>query len=107
MNTYSDYLKSEDWHTKRGIKYSSGKGCAICSSKDNLNIHHLNYRNLTDVSQSDLRILCRRCHKLAHNLYKKGKIRFKSDNHHSRFTLIKTAVKKELGLTSVNLFKQL
>lgn len=103
---YKDYLKSDDWKQKRTIKRKRRNQCAICNSKDNLDIHHLNYRDLFDVEQSDLRVLCRRCHFLAHDLYKTGKFKFKSTNHNSRFVLIKTAVKKELGLSRVNLFSE-
>lgn len=101
---YQDYLKSDDWLTKRYLKKLKAKQCAICSTKDNLHVHHLNYRNLVDVEMSDLRVLCKRCHFLAHDLHKAGKFSFKSTNHHSRFALLKTAVKKELGLTKANLF---
>lgn len=101
---YKDYLKSEDWLTKRYLKRLKRNNCAICNSKDKLDVHHLNYRNLVDVLQSDLRVLCRRCHFLAHDLHKQGKIVFTSTNHHSRFTLIKTAVKKHLELQGKNLF---
>lgn len=101
---YKQYLKSNDWKTKRARKYKKPRRCAICASTENLDVHHLNYRNLFDVLQSDLRVLCRRCHYLAHDLHKQGKIKFKSTDHNSRFILIKIAVKKHLGLTGKNLF---
>jgi hypothetical protein len=53
-----------------------------------------------------LRVLCRRCHFLAHELLKKGKFAFSSKSHHSRFTLLKSAVKKELGMATKNLFRE-
>lgn len=103
--SYRDYLKSDDWKQKRATKRSKNNNCAICNStEDILDTHHLNYRNLFDVKQSDLRVLCRRCHFLAHDLMKQGKLVFSNDNHHSKFTLTKTAVKKELGLTGKNMF---
>jgi 5-methylcytosine-specific restriction endonuclease McrA len=101
---YGEYLRSEDWLTKRYLKKLKAKQCGICGSRKNLDVHHLNYRNLYDVELSDLRVLCRRCHFLAHDLHRAGKIRFTSTNHHSRFALIKTAVKKELGITGQNMF---
>lgn len=101
---YKEYLKSEDWVQKRRLKRRKRLRCAICAATDELDIHHLNYRNLYDVQQSDLRRLCRRCHFLTHKLYKEGKIIFRNDNHHSRFAIIKCAVKKELGITNVNMF---
>jgi len=103
---YKSYLKSTDWKEKRYLKRKRKRGnrCSICASTNNLDVHHLNYRNLVDVLQSDLRILCRRCHFLAHDLIQKGKIRFKSNNHHSKFTIIKHYVKKELGIMNKNMF---
>lgn len=101
---YKEYLKSDDWKEKRKRKYKKPRKCAICASTEKLDVHHLNYKNLVDVDSSDLRVLCHRCHFLAHELQKSGKIKFTSSNHHSRFALIKTAVKKELGLTGKNMF---
>ena len=102
---YKDYLNTEDWKEKRKNKYQKQRRCAICASESNLNVHHLNYKDLVNVTNSDLRVLCQRCHYLTHDLYKRGKFKFRSDNHHSRFAIIKTAVKKELGLTGKNMFK--
>lgn len=101
---YSDYLKSSDWKHKRFLKRKKKQNCAICNSKENLDTHHLNYRNLFGVKQSDLRILCRDCHFLAHKLMKQGKIKFTTDNHHSRFTILKAGVKKAKGLSTTNMF---
>jgi len=106
---YADYLKSIDWKNKREEKLSrklgTKKRCAICASEENLNIHHLSYQvDLTKVEQKDLRVLCKRCHSLTHELFKNGKLKFKSKNHHSRFVLTKTAVKKELGISKENMF---
>lgn len=106
--SYQQYLQSEDWKQKRNLKRSKKLRCAICSHTGNrgnpIDVHHLNYRNLHDVQQSDLRKFCRRCHSLTHELMKQGKIVFRSDNHHSRFAIIKTAVKKHLGTTKQNMF---
>jgi hypothetical protein len=101
---YKEYLESRDWKEKRKLKLLKGKGCGICGSCK-VDIHHLNYKNLTDVDMTDLRRLCRRCHFLAHDLFKQGKITFRSTNHHSRFAIIKNAVKKELGIYHKNMFK--
>ena len=103
--TYTEYLKSSDWKQKRDQKIKRKLNrCAICSSTENIDIHHLNYKNLIDVEQSDLRKLCRRCHYFAHQLLKEGKIVFNGSNHHSRFAIIKNAVKKGLGIYHKNMF---
>ena len=104
--SYAEYLQSEDWKQKRSSKRKKKNRCAICASTSQLDVHHLNYRNLYDVTGSDLRVLCRRCHFLAHKLLKIGAIKFKSDNHHSRFIIIKAAVKKKLGIGNQNMFSQ-
>lgn len=102
---YREYLKSEDWINKRYQKRLRQNRCAICASTENLDIHHLNYKNLVDVSMDDLRVLCRRCHFLAHDLHKAGKLKFRNTNANSRYTLLKLAVKKELGITKKNMFR--
>lgn len=101
---YQDYLKSEDWKNKRNKKRSKKLRCSICASTEKIDVHHLNYKNLYDVEQTDLRKLCRRCHYLTHELHKRGKIVFRNKNHHSRFAIIKSAVKKELGISGKNMF---
>ena len=101
---YGEYLKTEDWANKRYFKRLKRNNCGICNAKKNLDVHHLNYKKLYDVEQTDLRVLCRRCHFLAHDLQKAGKLVFKSTNHHSRFALLKIAVKKELKITARNFF---
>jgi 5-methylcytosine-specific restriction endonuclease McrA len=106
---YNDYLKSKDWREKKTSKHNRKGGlkkrCAICGSREKLDVHHLSYKKeLQAVEQKDLRIFCRRCHYLAHKLFKEGKIVFKNDNHHSRFALTKNAIKRELGLKQENLF---
>ena len=100
---YKEYLKSDHWKQLRAKKRRYR--CAICASTENLDTHHLIYKNLYDVETSDLRKLCRICHYTAHALMKKGKIRFRSTNHHSRFAITKAAVKKELGYGNRNMFK--
>lgn len=68
-------------------------------------MHHLNYRNLYDVTTADLRVLCRRCHYLAHDLQRIGELVFSSTDHNHRWALLKNAVKTHLGLGTVNLFR--
>lgn len=94
---YRQYLQSDDWKKKRARKRAKRDRCAICGDTKRLDVHHLNYRNWTDVQMSDLRVLCRRCHEVAHGLMKRGVIRFKSDSHHSRFAITKNAVRREIG----------
>lgn len=101
---YKEYLLSDDWKQKRRQKLLKKRHCAVCSSKKELHVHHLNYKNLFDVEMSDLRVLCKRCHFLAHDLMKEGKIKYKKTNHHSRFVILKTAIHKYLGTKGQSLF---
>ena len=98
---YKNYLNSSDWKLKRKAKLATTRRCAICGSEENIDIHHLIYKDLFNVERKDLRVLCRRCHFLTHDLFDKGLIKFNSTNHNSRFTLIKTAVKKYLGISNI------
>jgi len=105
---YRKYLESNEWKILRAkkLKKNNKYRCAICKSNERLNVHHLFYRNnLANTKLTDLRMLCHRCHELIHKLEKEGKIKYKNKNHHSRFGIIKGAVKKELGIPKVNLFK--
>lgn len=101
---YQKYLESEDWRSKRSEKMNRRGGakrrCAICGQADGiLDVHHLKYAaELTAVPQSDLRVLCRRCHDLAHALIRAGVLKFTKDNDAHRFVLTKTAVKRALGI---------
>lgn len=93
---YRKYLKSNDWKRKRLKKRSRRDRCAICGDTRHLDVHHLNYRNWTDVTMSDLRVLCRRCHELAHDLLRRGVIVYRSENHHHRFVVTKNALHRYL-----------
>lgn len=95
---YREYLKSPDWQKKRSKKRAKRDRCAVCGDTQHLDVHHLNYRNWTDVLLSDLRVLCRRCHTLAHELMNRGVIRFKAESsHQSRFAITKNAIRREIG----------
>lgn len=102
---YREYLKSEDWKKKRNKKLCKKRRCWICWEVKNLDVHHLFYKNWYDVENSDLRVLCRRCHYKTHDLMKDWVINFKEwVSHHSRFATIKYYVAKELWFHGTNMF---
>lgn len=104
---YEDYLKSEDWKLKREQKLSKKSRCAICLRGDTLEVHHLFYRNLHDVQNSDLRVLCHSCHSLSHTLEKEGKFCPKDyKTHNGKFAALKAKVKKEKGLSNKSWLSQ-
>lgn len=93
---YKQYLTSKDWKAKR-TKKIRGRKCAICHSGKGLHVHHLIYRKWTDVKQSDLRVLCWRCHKLVHRLIDTGKLKYDGP-HDRRWILTVNAVHRELDI---------
>jgi hypothetical protein len=60
---YRQYLKSSWWQQKRiQILERDKYQCTICSSKEDLQVHHKNYNNLWQELDSDLITLCKGCH---------------------------------------------
>lgn len=98
---YREYLKSDHWKHLRRSKLKHKTRCGICGSRQNIQIHHLIYRNIYDVKTSDLRRLCGRCHQTVHELMKSGKLKITSKSHHGIWCHTKSAVKKELGLSKM------
>lgn len=94
---YQQYLESPHWKKTRARKRNRAKQCGICGATERLDVHHLNYRNLIDVEMSDLRVLCRHCHEVAHQLHREGAYQFTSTNHHHRWAILKSAVKRHLS----------
>lgn len=70
---YRAYLETEHWRTLRADLFEiRGCHCAICSANEQLDAHHLAYRNLTDCTPDDLMPLCRPCHELVHSWHSSG-----------------------------------
>jgi hypothetical protein len=86
-NKYREYLRSEDWQNKRAEKNRRVKvrRCAFCPAQGALDLHHLIYRNLTDVTTADLRFACRACHDTIHRLLREGRLRYTSTHAMHRF----------------------
>ena len=72
---YSEYLKSPAWKTRRTERAEiDGWKCAICGSDENLNVHHLTYKNIGNENvQTDLVTLCRKCHASLHRIREHSK----------------------------------
>jgi len=71
MNTvqYQEYLQSDHWKNLRRVKLEqAGYKCSKCGSAFTLQVHHLNYRNILDVNEKDLVVLCRYCHEKEHGI---------------------------------------
>jgi len=69
---YGTFLKTLYWKSiSKQVKDSSGRKCRLCSSKENLVVHHNTYKNhgkehFNHVQNHDLVCLCSRCHNLYH-----------------------------------------
>lgn len=61
-----EYLKSDHWRELRGRKLKANPCCQTCGIDKNLDVHHMQYKNLYDVELSDLMTLCRPCHNKVH-----------------------------------------
>lgn len=60
---YSEYIRSPDWKKKREKAFKLlGKKCNRCNSKEFLEVHHVNYKNLYKETKYDVEILCYKCH---------------------------------------------
>jgi hypothetical protein len=64
----TEYLKSDHWKAVRGrALLRAGGYCAGCRRQmRHLEVHHLTYRNLGQEKESDLMVLCHRCHEKEH-----------------------------------------
>lgn len=61
------YLHSEHWKTLRLHALDHhGRKCHNCQSTRFLDVHHLRYSSIYDVTVDDLQILCRPCHDKTH-----------------------------------------
>lgn len=61
------YLFSEHWKNLRIQAFKEwGRHCHRCPATTRLDVHHLRYRRLYDVTVQDLQILCRKCHEREH-----------------------------------------
>lgn len=65
---YARYMQSETWRDLRTLMLDIyGHRCAICSSPDELQVHHLTYDRFGgDELLTDLQVLCKTCHEDAH-----------------------------------------
>lgn len=69
--SYNDYINSDLWkHRKEAYKImrSNDFKCDICGIKNNLEVHHKHYENVTNETAKDLMLLCHKCHGVKHGL---------------------------------------
>lgn len=62
-----DFYKSEGWaKTRSYILKRDSYMCQDCKSKDNLHVHHIKYKQVSNLAR-DLITLCSDCHKKIHS----------------------------------------
>lgn len=71
---YNAYLASEHWDvTRKRIRKRDGYNCVLCEEPVQ-EVHHINYRTMTDVWDHDLMSTCQPCHSLIHRAIVAGYI---------------------------------
>lgn len=67
LETYYDYLSSDDWKAKRLLVLDRCNYiCEGCGIKRASQVHHLTYRNIGNEFLFELKGLCSDCHKRLH-----------------------------------------
>jgi hypothetical protein len=63
----AEYLNSAEFtHKRKACFRRFASRCALCGSRDNLEVHHRTYENFGDEKPEDLTLLCHDCHALFH-----------------------------------------
>lgn len=67
---HKTFIKSPEWKAIRlNLLRLRGKKCEVCGSKNNIQVHHLNYKRFGgNELTSDLKILCGKHHQKTHGL---------------------------------------
>ena len=69
--TYSEYLLSRHWKAKRRHIFEIRKHtCEICNKHltTRFEVHHLSYSSIGDEPDTDLQLLCHKCHTELHRI---------------------------------------
>lgn len=65
---YREYLLTEHWQeTRERALWRADRQCRLCSSTEDLNVHHRTYERLGCEHNNDLTVLCRDCHAKFHD----------------------------------------
>ena len=66
---YIEYIHSELWRSRASeMIRKAGYRCQQCGSIGRLQVHHNAYNRLGAELDSDLLVVCEKCHKNLHNL---------------------------------------
>lgn len=64
---YERYISSDNWRSRRESFFiRRGRRCSVCGTHDQLEVHHITYRNFGAEKDEDLVSLCRPHHLALH-----------------------------------------
>lgn len=67
---YAKYLQTPEWADRRARKITeAGSRCQLCNSEKRLEVHHRTYERRGAELDSDLTVLCRKCHEKFHDIH--------------------------------------
>jgi len=97
--SYKEYLETDHWREKRkSALYRAKFKCQLCSSKENLHVHHNTYENRGNEKNEDLIVLCKECHERHH-----GKlIEEKEESKNEKQIEISNQIKTKLFISEIN-----
>ena len=74
-HTYNSYINSAQWYAfRKGILDKRGRKCERCGQTEGeIHAHHLTYERFTNELESDILLLCKKCHKKEHSFLRKQK----------------------------------
>jgi len=70
---YKQYLKTSEWKKLRQQVLDRDKCCQTCVLIQNLEVHHKHYKTLGNEKLDDLITLCKECHEVITNRFRKDK----------------------------------
>lgn len=96
---YTNYITSPRWFYVRTLAFKLfGKACQRCGVKRKLHVHHKTYERFAHENvETDLAILCTKCHDTYHSYYGSTSVTTTSD-------FIKNGLPKEVSNTKKKFF---
>lgn len=73
---YGEYLQTQHWRQFRRWIIQRDYCCRLCTSRKQLEVHHLDYDRRGEEAKEDVIVLCTRCHEKWH---KRGPFRYTGD----------------------------
>jgi hypothetical protein len=97
--SYSDYLKTPEWNTRRRSKLKQADfRCQLCNAgKCELHVHHRSYESVGDEHPEDLVVLCDACHAKFHGKESTSEASGLPDEPTQMETLARTVLLNLLG----------